>query len=79
MKAKKTKTVIVRVEVHIIRDFPIHFAVEDGMHEMTDEELKKKAVKLVERDYVPAYFVPKANEIRTFDMGFQPSRDKRKR
>ena len=79
MKANKTKTVIVRAEIHIIRDFPVYFAVEDGMDKMPDGELQRKAVKVVEHDYIPAYFVPKADEIRVFSMGFQPSRGKRKR
>lgn len=79
MKAKKTKTVIVRAEIHIIRDFPINFLVEDDEDEMTDEELKRNAVKVVEGNFGPADFIPKGNEIRIFDMGFQPSRGKRKR
>ena len=79
MKAKKTKTVIVRAEVHIIRDYPINFAVEDDEDEMTDEELKRNAVNVVELNFGPADFVPKANEIHIFDMGFQASRGKRKR
>ena len=79
MKANETKTVIVRAEVHIVRDFPINFAVEDDEVAMTDEELKRNAVKVVELNFGPADFVPKANEIRIFAKGFKPSRGKRER
>ena len=66
-KSPETRTVMVRAEIHIARSYPVSVPISPIM---TDEEIKQAAIDMVKQYSIPAYFIPKGEELRLYAVGF---------